>query len=966
MTPRAAPSGATHGTAISQHLIKTIDFDVQGVATGKTPLEDIDRNEEPIFGELKSTYGADRPLFVPTHPQAYGHWVGPIPAQGITISRPSSLQESQANVCAEHVDRLPNRTVVPKYEPIHALTGDWDEFMGAFAAIFSCHAMLWSIDICHRDIRPNNMKWDPVWRHAKLCDFDLCHFPDNCELSAEEQMVAQQNYSNTGTWIFMGSELLTSYAMKYGEKRVYRHEVESFIAVLLWFTCQYEDGKLLKPAPLREWLQRHYVFILSNREHTYQNIMHRTFTRPSSLDKELWSRIAMTVIDLIGFLASFGSARSRHYLYSRALRYDRPEADDIQAIESLDGYNGLRSLLKILTPWGITRLPRVKHFAVPLKRYINARELHLGPIRLFLSEEEEECADMPANRVPYLVTMPQFEAISVLTKNWDDFMGAFVTLFCAHAMIWSIDICHRDIRPNNMMWDPVARQAKLCDFDLCHPPDTRELSAEEQSVAHRSYSNTGTWIFMADELLTHSAMRGKVKRVYRHEVESFIAVLIWFTWQYEGGKLLQPAPLREWVRRSYVYILSNREHTYWEIKHMESTRPSFLDEELWFRITLTVIKLSSFLGSVKAVHCDHCFYAATLHYKPSAAAAVQPRVSVDGYDGLRSLFKILTWPIFGHTRAAPFTKLLEGYIDARELHFGPIRLFCPEEEEEFADTPANRVPYLVVMPRLEAISALTKNWDDFMGAFVTLFCGHAMLWSTGIRCEGISEDNLLWDPIAKKPKLCDFDLSHFAEPPSISEDETQVGPTDYLNTGNWIFKAKELLTPRGMEGQVKRVYRHEVEAFVAVLLWVSCQYKDGKRQIPAPLDDWDQTLYECTVSQRDKTYTEIEWGTFTRPSALDAKQWRRIVRTITKFRVFLAAHALTRSEQFDYQQALDDDDDEADSLKPDTPVYEFDTLRSLPKIFTWPIFKHPRAKHFVGLTKECIGLTGGNSAPTSA
>ncbi|KAJ3531561.1 hypothetical protein NMY22_g8102 [Coprinellus aureogranulatus] len=146
---------------------------------------------------------------------------------------------------------------------------------------------------------------------------------------------------------------------------------------------------------------------------------------------------------------------------------------------------------------------------------------------------------------------------------------------------------------------------------------------------------------------------------------------------------------------------------------------------------------------------------------------------------------------------------------------------------------------------------------------------------------------------------------------------------------------------------------------------VSCQYKDGKRQIPAPLDDWDQTLYECTVSQRDKTYTEIEWGTFTRPSALDAKQWRRIVRTITKFRVFLAAHALTRSEQFDYQQALDDDDDEADSLKPDTPVYEFDTLRSLPKIFTWPIFKHPRAKPFVGLTKECIGLTGGTSAPTS-
>ncbi|KAJ3531556.1 hypothetical protein NMY22_g8100 [Coprinellus aureogranulatus] len=650
------------------------------IATAQTPQDDMPRNKNKISDELKSEDAVERP-FVLTHPCDL--WVGPIPAQGITMSESSSLQDPQANACAERVDRLPNRTVVPAYEQISTLTGDWDEFMGAFSAIFCCkahpfplnliaadsafdvsagHAMLWSVDICHRDIRPNNMMWDTIARQAKLCEFDLCLFPDTRELSAEEQVVAQQNYSNTGTCIFMENELLTSYAMKYRVKRVYRHEVESFIAVLVWFSCQYEDGKLLMPAPLREWVRRDYVLILSNRDYTYQKIMHRTFTRPPCLDEELWFRIAMTVIDLIGFLASFGSASCRHYRYAALLHDDPPNVAAIQPRESLDGYNGLRSLFKILT-WPIFEHPSAERFAELLKRHIDARELHCGPIRLFCPENEEECADTPTNRVPYIVATPQFEAISTLTNNWDDFMGAFITLFCGHAMLWSTGIRCHGIGENNLLWDPNAKKPKLRDFDLSRLPEAPSTGGEERSIGPRGYSDTGTWIFMANELLTPLAMEGQVKRVYRHEVESFIAVLLWVTCQYKGEKLKTTAPLDDWNQTLYERILSQRNKTYAQITNMAFTRPCNLDQDLWLDISGTIACLNKFLHELGGTRNDQWIYEISLQRNSRRVrAAVKPGVSTEDFDGLRSLLKVFTWPIFTHPVAEPLIELTKEYI----------------------------------------------------------------------------------------------------------------------------------------------------------------------------------------------------------------------------------------------------------------------------------------------------------------
>ncbi|TEB24927.1 hypothetical protein FA13DRAFT_1591608, partial [Coprinellus micaceus] len=113
--------------------------------------------------------------------------------------------------------------------------------------------------------------------------------------------------------------------------------------------------------------------------------------------------------------------------------------------------------------------------------------------------------------------------------------------------------------------------------------------------------------------------------------------------------------------------------------------------------------------------------------------------------------------------------------------------------------------------------------------------GHAMLWSVGIRHGDISDNNLMWDPKTQKPKLCDFDLSHLCEKPRRGVEEVGPdGPTGFSNTGTWIFMAAELLSRPAMAGKVKRVYRHEVEAFIAVLVWILCRYQDGKLRTSPP------------------------------------------------------------------------------------------------------------------------------------
>jgi len=52
--------------------------------------------------------------------------------------------------------------------------------------------------------------------------------------------------------------------------------------------------------------------------------------------------------------------------------------------------------------------------------------------------------------------------------------------------------------------------------------------------------------------------------------------------------------------------------------------------------------------------------------------------------------------------------------------------------------------------------------------------------------------------------------------------------------------AIDLLTKEGQRGEVKHLYRHDLESFIWVLIWVPLRYKDGQLlpRKSRPFDEW--------------------------------------------------------------------------------------------------------------------------------
>jgi Fungal protein kinase len=108
-----------------------------------------------------------------------------------------------------------------------------------------------------------------------------------------------------------------------------------------------------------------------------------------------------------------------------------------------------------------------------------------------------------------------------------------------HYHLWHGGVEHNDISVSNLMYDKANEdRGILNDFDLAHVKWGRRPSGTER---------TGTMPFMALDLLTKDAWDGKVKRLYRHDCESFAWVLLWICCRFEDGKEIHEAPLSNFI-----------------------------------------------------------------------------------------------------------------------------------------------------------------------------------------------------------------------------------------------------------------------------------------------------------------------------------------------------------------------------------------------------------------------------------
>ncbi|KAF9043064.1 hypothetical protein BJ165DRAFT_219511 [Panaeolus papilionaceus] len=153
-----------------------------------------------------------------------------------------------------------------------------------------------------------------------------------------------------------------------------------------------------------------------------------------------------------------------------------------------------------------------------------------------------------------------------------------------------------------------------------------------------------------------------------------------------------------------------------------------------------------------------------------------------------------------------FGNLLNGHIPVVEAHLDPIfpgsntgtiRYILVEKY----DGSGARQMRCIVFERLVPLSTLPEPL--MVQGYIEAFLCHRALWLKGVYHCDVSAGNLMWHPRCKAGVLNDFDLSKF----------DLEAPPGRDNTGTLPFMALDLLTTEGLQGKIKRLYRHDAEAF---------------------------------------------------------------------------------------------------------------------------------------------------------
>ncbi|KAG2118222.1 uncharacterized protein F5147DRAFT_768356 [Suillus discolor] len=140
----------------------------------------------------------------------------------------------------------------------------------------------------------------------------------------------------------------------------------------------------------------------------------------------------------------------------------------------------------------------------------------------------------------------------------------------------------------------------------------------------------------------------------------------------------------------------------------------------------------------------------------------------------------------------------------------------------------------------------------------------------GVYHRDVSPGNLMW--YWKNGKrigvLNDYDLSSLADDP---------GPRGNERTGTVPFMALDLLTEEGQRGEVKHVYRHDLESFMWCFAWISLRYEKGVplRRRLRPLDEW-ATLDAVTCGEK-KYYFQGHMKKLPARSHIDSSLWAFLV-----------------------------------------------------------------------------------------
>lgn len=140
-----------------------------------------------------------------------------------------------------------------------------------------------------------------------------------------------------------------------------------------------------------------------------------------------------------------------------------------------------------------------------------------------------------------------------------------------------------------------------------------------------------------------------------------------------------------------------------------------------------------------------------------------------------------------------------------------------------------------------------SGYPPYLDSIDTSYLGHYRSWLHGIQHGDISPANLMFEQSGKSVvgKLKDFGLAHVRDHPR---------PSGWGHAADTMpFMALDLLTKKGWNGEVDRLYRHDCETFGWVLLWICARYQNGKEIPDPPFEKWRTDTYEqCRLVKRDQ------------------------------------------------------------------------------------------------------------------
>ncbi|KAF8838062.1 hypothetical protein BDN67DRAFT_1013382 [Paxillus ammoniavirescens] len=176
----------------------------------------------------------------------------------------------------------------------------------------------------------------------------------------------------------------------------------------------------------------------------------------------------------------------------------------------------------------------VRGCAVPVSLLAKRFTVSTSTIRKALSLENLE----RGSRTLFLLLSKKLSPIKEL--QGDDLFDTWRQCVSSHYVLWKAEIHDRDVSCESLMYHRVNGKVigVLNDYDLA------PLTSSDNPLGNE---RTGTMLFMAIDLLDADGQDGKVKHLYRHDMESLIWVFVWICHQFKDGKLRTRRPLDAWA-----------------------------------------------------------------------------------------------------------------------------------------------------------------------------------------------------------------------------------------------------------------------------------------------------------------------------------------------------------------------------------------------------------------------------------